>query len=248
MEDGFDNWYFQFASSWGQAWTKDQWEGFMAWYAENPDIDNIEKVPRYVRSWSPKSWLKYNITYLIEKNNYFLYPRVAVATNFSDAGTHVGNDSTIYQVPLDYATNKKYRFSSLCEAKAIYDSFYESEVLYESLGIGKDEVCIDLYGCKSNSHERYLLTSKLLNHKIIRSYGKSLKPHEDNVIRGIEGNELFLYDTAIDVQNPNKHRWDRDVSYNYKQIPFRTVRKLFIEQAFGKVQNLKRKIFKKRRK
>lgn len=25
LEDGYDNWYFQYASSWGQAWTKEQW-------------------------------------------------------------------------------------------------------------------------------------------------------------------------------------------------------------------------------
>ena len=158
LEDGFDNWYFQFASSWGQAWTKDQWKGFMEWYSANPNIEGIDEVPRYVRSWSPKSWLKYNIAYLIAENRFFLYPKIAVATNFSDAGTHVGNDSTIYQVPLDYATNKKYRFSSPSEAKAIYDAFYESEALYESLGMKKHEVCIDLFGYKPDSNTRYLLT------------------------------------------------------------------------------------------
>ena len=28
IDDGYDNWYFQFASSWGQAYTKSQWDGF----------------------------------------------------------------------------------------------------------------------------------------------------------------------------------------------------------------------------
>ena len=25
LDDGYDNWYFQFASSWGQAWSKANW-------------------------------------------------------------------------------------------------------------------------------------------------------------------------------------------------------------------------------
>nr|WP_299485000.1 hypothetical protein [uncultured Allomuricauda sp.] len=245
LEDGYDNWYFQFASSWGQAWTKDQWSGFIQWYNNNPDIENNINVPAYVRSWSSKSWLKYNIAYLVEKDLYFLYPKIALATNFSDAGTHVGNDSTIYQVPLDYGVERKYRFSFLKDSLSVYDAFFENKKLHESLEVNQNELCIDLYGYKSETSQRYVLTSKLMNYKIISSFGKSLKPHEDNILRSVDGFELFLYDTNSPEQNLNKQDFDRKVSYNFKLMPYKIIRRLFLRQSILKIKNLWKKITKR---
>ncbi|PWL39152.1 family 2 glycosyl transferase [Flagellimonas aquimarina] len=245
LEDGYDNWYFQFASSWGQAWTKEQWSGFIQWYNNNPDIDNNLNVPAYVRSWSPKSWLKYNIAYLVENDLHFLYPKIALATNFSDAGTHVGNDSTIYQVPLDYGMKKTYRFSQLKDSLAVYDAFFENKKLHKSLELEQKELCTDLYGYKPAINQRYVLTSKIMNYKIISSFGKSLKPHEDNILRSVKGFELFLYDTHSKEQNPNTQDFERKVSYNFKQVPYKIVRKLFLRSTLSKFNNLWKKITKR---
>lgn len=245
-QDGYDNWYFQFASSWGQAWTKDQWAGFMDWYEKGPDIDGNEQVPKYVRSWSPKSWLKYNIAYLVEKDRYFLYPKISLTTNFSDAGTHVGNDSTIYQVPLDFGKEREYNFSKVEESNAVYDAYYENKNLYQTLGLENDDLCVDLFGYKPLHGQKYVLSSKVLGFKMIQSFGKSLKPHEDNVLRSIEGRELFLYDTSIKAKNPNVPDFERKMAYNYKQIPFKWTRKLFMMQSRQKFNNLLNRITKKR--
>ncbi|MCL6266233.1 hypothetical protein [Flagellimonas myxillae] len=245
VEDGFDNWYFQFASSWGQAWSKDQWAGFMDWYNKEPDIDADSNVPAYVRSWSPKSWLKYNIAYLIEKDKYFLYPKISLTTNFSDAGTHVGNDSTIYQVPLDYRKGMEYNFSSLNEATAVYDAFYESLVLHSVLGIESQQLCTDLHGYKPYKNQKYLLTTKLLDYKIVKSFSKSLKPHDDNILRELEGNEIFLYDTEVGEKNPHSLAFERKVTYNFKQIPFKVVKRLFWIMLTAKFARLFHKLFKK---
>ena len=59
VEDGFDNWYFQFASSWGQAWTDKQWNSFKSWYLTNTVLTKKEDIPKYVLDWSDKSWLKF---------------------------------------------------------------------------------------------------------------------------------------------------------------------------------------------
>lgn len=244
--DGYDNWYFQFASSWGQAWTKEQWTGFMDWYEREPDIDNNQKVPPYVRSWSPKSWLKYNIAYLVEKDKYFLYPKISLTTNFSDAGTHVGNDSTIYQVPLDFGKEREYYFSMVEDSNAVYDAFYENKNLHQILGLENDNLCVDLYGYKPSPEEKYLLSSKVLNYKMIQSFGKSLKPHEDNIFQSIAGKELFLYDTSIEERNPNVSDFERKIAYNLKQIPYRWTRKLFLVQSLQKFNNLINRIIKKR--
>lgn len=244
IQDGFDNWYFQFASSWGQAWTKEQWSRFMEWYNTEPAIDDNENVPEYVRSWSPKSWLKYNITYLIEKNLFFLYPKISLTTNFSDAGTHVGNDSTIYQVPLDYGAKKDYKFSKVTESTSVYDAFYENLNLSDAIGVQKDELCVDLHGIRPVQDKRYLLSPKILDFAIITSFGKSLKPHDDNVLRQIDGHEIFLYDTRVPLKNKYDVDFERKVMYNFKQIPLRYTRVLFVRQIFAKLKNLFKKLVK----
>lgn len=246
LQDGYDNWYFQFASSWGQAWTKEQWSGFMEWYDRDPNIDLNTNVPAYVRSWSPKSWLKYNIVYLVENDLYFLYPKISLATNFSDAGTHVGNDSTIYQVPLDHGRERQYRFSTVESSLAIYDAFYENTKLHEALGLDEEELCIDLHGYKPSTGKRYILTPKIMDFVKVKSYGKSLKPHEDNIFNEVEGHEIFLYDTSKAQKNTVVQDFDRAVGYNFKQIPYRLTRKLFVRQSLQKFKGLKGKITKKR--
>lgn len=245
-QDGYDNWYFQFASSWGQAWTKSQWSGFMDWYEEKPDIDNNQTVPSYVRSWSPKSWLKYNIAYLVEQDKYFFYPKISLTTNFSDAGTHVGNDSTIYQVPLDFGTQREFKFSTLKGSNAVYDAYYENKNLHEMLGLNSNDLCVDLYGYKPLRGQKHLLTSRVLNYKVIQAFGKSLKPQDDNIYQSIEGRELFLYDTSTEVLNSNTLDFERKLTYNFKQISYRWTKKLFVVQSLQKFNNLINRIIKKR--
>jgi len=244
IQDGFDNWYFQFASSWGQAWSREQWSGFIKWYENDPDIDHNNNVPAYVRSWSAKSWLKYNIAYLVERDFYFLYPKIALSTNFSDAGTHVGNDSTIYQVPLDEGFQKEYQFSTVDQSKAVYDAFYENILICNVVEIEKDELCVDLYGYRSESKKRYLVTSRILDYKILKSYGKSLKPHDDNILNAIEGLDFFLYDTSIAEKNSHKSNMDRNIEYNFKQLSYKLILRLFYRMTMTKFKNLRRKIFK----
>ncbi len=221
LDDGYDNWYFQFASSWGQAWSSNQWSGFMEWYKSKPEIDKNKNIPTYVRSWSEKSWLKYNISYLIEKDLYFLYPKVSLSTNFSDAGTHVGNDSTLYQVPLEYNRINKYCFSDIQNSNSVYDAFYENKKIAKKLELPQSELCVDLFGNKKETENIFLLTSDVLDFKIISSYGKSLKPIDANIFEEIEGDELFLYDTRILQINKINKNFKRTLFYNIKHIDFK---------------------------
>ena len=234
IEDIYDNWYFQFASSWGQAWSKDQWKGFSHWLNKNPDINNNIKIPLNVRSWSEKSWLKYNIAYLIEKDQYFLYPKISLTTNFSDAGTHVGTDSTSFQVPLLQATKINYNFGCLEDSKCVYDAFYENTTLNEILDLKKQELSIDLYGYKPIGENRFLLTSKKLNYKIIKSYGRYLKPLETNILYDIPGNDFMLYDLTTEHVNIFKEDRLKRFSYNVKFVSYNDIIRLFIRMSLAK--------------
>lgn len=230
FEDGFDNWYFKFASSWGQAWTKAQWNNFLDWYDLQTELKASPEVPKNVTAWSDKSWLKYFIHYLTESNKYFLYPKISHTTNFSDAGTHIENNSTVFQVPLNYSKSKKYNFSKYSESNATYDAFFENEKLFYSLGLDSSQVCIDLYGTKLKRYfkQQYVLSSNIYNYKILKSYGLQLKPIENNIIQNIEGTSLFLYDTKVNEINRNKNKFYQHLIYNIKHITRKDAKKIYL--------------------
>ncbi|SDS73069.1 Glycosyl transferase family 2 [Maribacter dokdonensis] len=217
--DGYDNWYFQFASSWGQAWTKNQWLLFMTWYNKQESLTPNASLPANVTRWSDKSWLKYFIAYLVESDTYFLYPRTSYSTNFSDMGTHIGKDTTTFQVPLDFGNNIQYRFSNLQESNSIYDVFYENKKLHNYLNVPKKQLCIDLYGKKEiQKSSRYIITDNILNYKIIKTFGRSLKPHDANIIHEIPGEDIFLYDCQKAQINPYKFNTYRKIMYSIKSL------------------------------
>ena len=200
-DDGYDNYYFQFASSWGQAYSKDQWALFSEWYVSNADKEvRADNVPENVYSWSDKSWLKYYIKYLIDTDRYFLYPRISYTTNFSDEGTHALTGGTDLQVPLAImnADNAiECRFSTLDESRAIYDAFFENTKLEQKLpNEAWDNVTIDLYGYKPAAlYNRFILSRRPLPYRILESFGRTLRPIDSNIVFKIEGKDYFLYDT-----------------------------------------------------
>ena len=205
-EDGYDNWYFQLASSWGQAWSETQWDMFIEWYEDNKNRKlNSNNFPEYISNWPETSWLKYYTKYLVENDRYFLYPKVSFSTNFSDKGTHVGTDNTDFQVPLQMDTLRKYKFSKLSESNSLYDVYFENKMLAKHLDIKNEDICIDLYGYKTINDERFYLTRKILDYKILKSYGCCFRPHDINIIFSMNGEDFFLYDTQkTDINNINK--------------------------------------------
>lgn len=217
-DDQYDGWYFQFASSWGEAWTSNQWKSFKCWYEKNELKDlHSSDMPDFVADWPSSSWLKYFIRFDVENNKYFLYPKKSLTSNFSDAGTHVNIDNTDYQVSLQ-EKSINYIFPELNESNCIYDVFFENCSIHRNLGYTKDEISIDLYGTKTKYSNRYLLSRRVLDFKIIKTYGCCLRPHENNIKYNIEGHDFFLYDTAIVEKNVYKYDSKKKISYNYRHI------------------------------
>lgn len=203
IDDRYDTYFMQVAQSWGQVWSKNKWEPFRKWYLENKNSDLKDvKMPSNISKWPETSWLKYHMKYLIDNNKYFAYPKVALATNFTDVGQHAKVKSTGYQVNIEVDVEKEFSFANIDSTEVIYDSFFENESMYKYLELKKDELCVDLYGTKKNlQHKKYWLTMDKHNFKIIKSFGLNLRPHEANIIMEIEGNEIFLYDTSIIEEN-----------------------------------------------
>lgn len=241
--DGYDNWYFQFASSWGQAWTKIQWESFYAWYITQEVLEPHPSLPDNVTRWSEKSWLKYFIAYLVETDTYFLYPRASYTTNFSDMGTHVGKDTTTFQIPLDFSKDPQFRFSTLDDSSSVYDVFYENRKLHNYLNIRKVELLTDLYGKKTNQQNlRFILTDKILPYKVLRTFSRSLKPHDANIVDQISGDDLFLYDSQTTQSNTIKLNAYRKIMYNIKSLNHKEAKIIIFQQIKDGLSDVLKKI------
>ena len=219
LEDSSDVFFLQIASSWGQSWSKTQWQGFIEWYEKNKDrtFTESDRIPANVLQWSESSWKKYFIAYMIESNKYFVYPRISLSTNFSDPGIHHKTKQTRLQVPLQFFS-KQWIFKAFKDSLAVYDAFHEilPEKLKELSGdLQGYDVEIDFYGQKNlvNTSRKYLLTTKPAINPV-QTFGKELKPIELNIVYGIEGSHISLAKTE-NCQDYMEDRLIHDLSYYY---------------------------------
>ena len=244
LEDGFDNWYYQYACSWGQMWTRKQWAAFSAWFEENMDYDFAasKKIPAHVKDWGKNSWLKYHIAYTVENNLFFLYPRVARTTCFSDAGVNFSYKINWFQVPLMQSDRPRpLCLSTLRQSQAVYDAWMEN--LWLRCALDREDLCVDLYGAKEEwEGKRYLLTSAYVeNAKVLQSWGRDMRPQEWNVLENIPGDRIRLYAlTENSCKQPlsRKQREEdaeyfiRGISYPYKK----TIFAMFIQESVSKLR------------
>lgn len=188
---GFDNYYLQSAQSWGQCWTREMWNGFRNWYAENcgklePDSD----MPNRIYSWPDTSWKKYYMKYLVESGKTFFYPYDSLSSNYADVGQHNKMLTPHFQVPL-VSGKREFKFGTIDEVPC-YDVFFERA----GCQFNGEYVCMDLYGTKTISQSNFLLTPKKLKAPIVQSFGLTYRPQEDNYLKRALGDDIFLYDLS----------------------------------------------------
>lgn len=216
---GFDCFFMRVASSWGQCWTKNQWRAFRAWQSEHDEkLFSTPLVPKQVFSWNEGSWLKYYMYYVVFKKKYFVFPYFSLSTCHSDEGAHTekGEPHDKHQTSMCFG-DMRYRFPMVGEG-VLYDAFFERELETPPAQIksGKTYV-MDLYGAKENiSDYDYAFSSKLLDYKIISSFGYSLRPIESNVLFSSEGNDIFLYD----MRSPEIHKYSRKERLIHEMRPY----------------------------
>lgn len=204
QKGNYDNYFLQYAQSWGQVWMKDQWRMFRAWYRQNSgDISASPYLPACLRQWPATSWLKYHIAYCILEHKYFVYPYDSLTTNFVEQGQHCKHPSTVYQVPMTYGLKKQYHFCRLGADDSIcYDGFFERETGIPQQGIAKEDVVFDINGVRTpDARKRYFVSTQKLDYKILQSYAFQLRPAEMNVLVGIPGEGIYLYDTQQPAHN-----------------------------------------------
>lgn len=217
IDNGSNVYFLQYACSWGQLWTRAKWEKFYSWYQKNSNTDfsNDATIPKNVRMWGEKSWLKYHIIYCIKQDKYFVYPQKGLTTNFTEMGEHNKQKNNAYQINM-YTSDKdiKFTFAALSEANNIYDAFFENINLKKYLP--KDTI-IDLYGEKEDySGNKYLLSTVKMDKEITKSYSLQMYPIENNIINEINGDEIFLYDLTSIKKNRHKLNRFQIIKYFFK--------------------------------
>lgn len=246
VTDNSDVFFMQLPSSWGQCWTKSQWRDFLNWYDVNGESEvTIEGgVPTNVAGWPKTSWKKYFVKFLIDTDRYFVYPRLSLTTNCGDAGTHFNKKLNFQQVPL-LTVLRDFKFTSLTDSIAVYDA--SCEILPEKLNqfvpyLRKYSYTVDLYGCK-NEHQiktKHVITTNRCV-RFIKAYSREIKPHEANIISGIEGNEIFLARKSDSIRSKKQAVLsEKELSYffNLREYQIPKVKTIYQEKDYTALQLL----------
>lgn len=246
LVDGFDVYWLQFASSWGQAWTAKHWQDFKCWYEkQDAGLSLTDDIPSNVVNWPETSWLKYFIKYLVVTNKYFIYPRDSLTANFSDIGTNVVKKDYTFQVGL-CLSKQKFNFSSLAETNAIYDVFFEisPEILKKfnrTLELFDFEV--DLYGTKrlANINKDYLLSNKDINSTPISSFARELRPHDFNIVSNFTSEKKSVFNFAVTKAfkiNENSDSRNSSIEYYFYALPFKKLVTAIVSKVKYKIRSL----------
>lgn len=195
--DKYDTFLGQFSITWGQCWSKEWWNSFKDWYIQHEDkLEFNENIPTSINNWSQQSWGKYFVNYIVEKNKYYVIPRVSLSTNCSEIGQHAKTHDSDHQVRLLHDVKTDYAFAPETDALK-YDIFFESMNLHKALNkYSHSGVCVDLAGYgRVDNNARYVLSTNRLPYEIEKQYGLELRPTEMNVLCNVSGDGIYLYDT-----------------------------------------------------
>jgi hypothetical protein len=198
VDDGYDNYFLQQAS-WGQVWTHNVWADYKKWFRKfgtDEYVMSLPEIPVVVKNWpGERSWKKFYISWMILHHKYYVFPRVALATNFDDLGTNRRTQSTEFQSPL-LMQSKKFRFSPIDDSLSVYDSHFE--ILPRILktfnpSLSEYDFEVNLYGDKKIADIRKeMVLSRIPGAKNILKFDRVMKPHELNIIFNLEGDRIFL--------------------------------------------------------
>jgi hypothetical protein len=201
LADDADIFFLQYAASLGQFWSSEGWAGFREWYDKLAGLPGDKspgksgQLPPNILMWPETSWKKYFISYILQKNLYFVYPRFSLTTNFGDEGSNLRISENLFQVQL-WLEMQEFRFKSFDESLAVYDVYCEiiaSRLKKLAPVLAEHDFETDLYGMKSreNTDREKFLTSRHCPRPIL-TIGREMKPHEMNILAGVPGKYFSL--------------------------------------------------------
>ena len=250
LKSEFDGYMMQIPSSWGQAWTKKQWDSFKNWYASAnvETVMMVEGLPDVVKNWKESSWKKYYSAYLVEKELYFFYPYNSFTTNFADAGgTHVHQSTSIFQVELSLPKRKLigFNFVHFIENEIFYDAYYEPQhpFLFNVLRVSIEDGEFDLYGSKPISFlkkKKIAITTKICKGEKPKFQLEQLPPEinllYNNYSNGVGPQVYLVHSKNLSNNNTSFNNelysfYNRVFQFNLKFVKF------YVEKVFKKLKS-----------
>ena len=230
LMDGADVYFAQVMSILGQSWTKAQWSRFHQWYkSRSRRMNEIGKPLHDVwQSFADDEYFPIQMKYLVSTDQFYVFPRISLTTGFGDQGVHFDYSTDYFQVPIQ--RNKiSYRFHTLDDADALYDSFMEttSECLRALVPSLKDlNFDVDLNATKAPHHltADFVLTTRACANPV-KTFALAMRPLEANLIFNVDG-------TGINLCRRSDIRWD-------KWSEFQTRKRLHDYYSRGNQQGLK---------
>jgi hypothetical protein len=217
VDDGWDTYFVQTASSWGQVLTRIQWTAFRDWLNSRKGEETIP-VPNAVRSWpQTSSWKRAFNLYLADVGRYFVFPRFSFSTNMGDQGIHLGRDYTHLTAPLSIG-RRKLSCGQLETSLSRYDPFLEIEadaLKAAAPWLATYDFDVDLTGAKPLEMLRkpLVLTCRTSPWPSIRSFGFRHFPAELNIIFEEPGEEFGLRKRDALSADPDRRIVDRARSF-----------------------------------
>lgn len=214
LQNGYDVFLMQDVSTWGECWNERMWKNFINWRNSHneKDIEDVD-MPITIKKWE-RAWSKYFNAYVVDTNRFVLYPNISLTTNFSDAGEHGGNNNAVVQVNLQQG-EFEYRFGKLTELVK-YDIYFNNLDIPQWLSMDPKDITLDLYGFHHNFKSKYLISTRCLPYRIIKSFALNMRPFELNIKNDIKGNEIFLYDMSTSCGVANGKYCDGVIPYFLK--------------------------------
>lgn len=239
LHNGSDVFLMQDVSTWGECWTRKMWSSYRMWLKRNENFEiSLQDIPEPIKHWE-KAWSKDFISYVVSNHKYIVFPYESLTTNFSDAGTHEMQSDNRVQVNLLNGP-RNYNLLPLNELVK-YDIFFNNEYIYGWLGINKNDLCLDLYGQSINpKRKKYLLTTKKINKKVVKTFGLKFRPIELNIKNKVSGQGIFLYDTNNEIICSNGKYTTSIIKYYLKGFNGHLLLQIVIREMLN---SIKRKLW-----
>ena len=199
LQEDNDVYFVQIGFTQGFLITESQWTKFKKWYSnvKNQKLNENDPLHPLLLQLDKKrnEWFPLVTKYLVCENEYIAFPRDSLSVNFHDIGTHNKASSSWYQVPILYEKGD-FRFKKFIDSNSVYDSFLEilpDRLIKLNRNLAMYEFDVDLYGSKPKGilKKQYLLTTRQPR-RFEKSFGKRMKPLEQNIIENTEGKEIYL--------------------------------------------------------
>ena len=196
-DDG-DNFFMQVAWYQGQAYTAEQWQRFRDWLQQDGGAVTPEDRMHPMFSDFPETdWFPSKTRYLVKTGRFYAFPRQSLAVNFGETGTHFSQPTSFFQVPVQ-DRRSGWRFQSLSESVAVYDSW--QEMLPDRLKRLAPDLegvtfVTDFYAQRDPElvSAELMLTTQPSDPNVARnSWGLTMRPPEANLAHGVTGDGIRL--------------------------------------------------------